>query len=104
MRQGTDITLCACGIMVGEALKAADILAQQDIRAEVIDCYSLAPFPARPLLSSIQRTGCCVTAEEHFLPGGLFETVPDWRQGSIRYPCSRWRYVPASARAGRLRT
>lgn len=75
LRQGTDITLCACGIMVGEALKAADILAQQDIRAEVIDCYSLAPFPARPLLSSIQRTGCCVTAEEHFLPGGLFETV-----------------------------
>ena len=75
LRRGADITLCACGIMVQEALRAADILAQQDIGAEVIDCYSLAPFPARPLLSSIQRTGCCVTAEEHFLPGGLFETV-----------------------------
>lgn len=75
LRRGADITLCACGIMVQEALRAADILAQQDIGAEVIDCYSLAPFPARPLLSSIQRTGCCVTAEEHFLSGGLFETV-----------------------------
>lgn len=75
LRRGADITLCACGIMVQEALRAADILAQQDIEAEVIDCYSLAPFPARPLLSSIQRTGCCVTAEEHFLTGGLFETV-----------------------------
>ena len=75
LRHGADITLCACGIMVGEALKAADILAQQDIGAEVIDCYSLAPFPERPVLSSLQRTGCCVTAEEHFLPGGLFETV-----------------------------
>ena len=75
LRRGADITLCACGIMVQEALRAADILAQQDIGAEVIDCYCLAPFPARPLLSSIQRTGCCVTAEEHFLPGGLFETV-----------------------------
>ncbi|RRD65828.1 transketolase family protein [Fretibacterium sp. OH1220_COT-178] len=75
LRQGTDITLCAYGIMVGEALRAADVLAQQEIQAEVIDCYSLAPFPARPLLSSLQRTGCCVTAEEHFLPGGLFETV-----------------------------
>lgn len=75
LRHGTDITLCACGIMVDEALKAADILDQQDIRAEVIDCYSLAPFPERPVLSSLQRTGCCVTAEEHFLPGGLFETV-----------------------------
>ena len=75
LRRGADITLCACGIMVQEALRAADILAQQDIGAEVIDCYSLAPFPARQLLSSIQRTGCCVTAEEHFLPGGLFEMV-----------------------------
>ena len=75
LRRGADITLCACGIMVQEALRAADILAQQDIGAEVIDCYSLAPFPVRPLLSSIQRTGCCVTAEEHFLSGGLFETV-----------------------------
>lgn len=75
LRRGADITLCACGIMVQEALRAADILAQQDIRAEVIDCYSLDPFPVRPLLSSIQRTGCCVTAEEHFLAGGLFETV-----------------------------
>ena len=75
VRRGTDITLCACGIMVAEALKAADILARQDIRAEVLDCYSLAPFPERPVLSSLQRTGCCVTAEEHFLPGGLFETV-----------------------------
>ena len=75
LRRGADITLCACGIMVHEALRAADILARQDIGAEVIDCYSLAPFPARQLLSSIQRTGCCVTAEEHFLPGGLFEMV-----------------------------
>ena len=75
LRRGADITLCACGIMVHEALRAADILARQDIGAEVIDCYSLAPFPARQLLSSIQRTGCCVTAEKHFLPGGLFEMV-----------------------------
>ena len=75
LRTGEDITLCACGIMVGEALKAADILAQQDIHAEVIDCYCLSPFPARPILSSLQKTGCCVTAEEHFLAGGLFEAV-----------------------------
>ena len=75
LRDGNQITICACGIMVEEALKAAEILDQQDISAEVIDCYSLAPFPARLVSSSLQRTGCCVTAEEHFLPGGLFETV-----------------------------
>jgi transketolase len=75
LREGDQITLCACGIMVGEALKAAEVLDQQDISAEVIDCYCLSPFPARLVLSSLQRTGCCATAEEHFLPGGLFETV-----------------------------
>jgi transketolase len=75
LREGDQITLCACGIMVGEALKAAEVLDQQDISAEVIDCYCLSPFPARLVLSSLQRTGCCATAEEHFLPGGLFEIV-----------------------------
>ncbi|NLL37593.1 MAG: transketolase, partial [Fretibacterium sp.] len=75
LRVGEDITICACGIMVREALKAAEVLSQQDIRAEVIDCYSLQPFPSRLVLSSLQRTGCCVTAEEHFLSGGLFEIV-----------------------------
>ncbi|MDR1621909.1 MAG: transketolase [Synergistaceae bacterium] len=75
LREGDQITICACGIMVGEALKAAEVLDQQDIGAEVIDCYCLNPFPARLVLSSLQRTGCCVTAEEHFLPGGLFELV-----------------------------
>ncbi len=95
LRQGTDITLCACGIMVNEALRAADILAQQDIRAEVIDCYSLAPFPSRPLLSSIQRTGCCVTAEEHFLAGGLFETVAGLAAREYPVPVQ-----PVAVRAG----
>ncbi|MDR1649813.1 MAG: transketolase [Synergistaceae bacterium] len=75
LREGDQVTLCACGIMVGEALKAAEVLDQQDISAEVIDCYCLSPFPVRLVLSSLQRTGCCATAEEHFLPGGLFETV-----------------------------
>jgi transketolase len=75
LKEGSKITICACGIMVNEALKAAKILRQQDIDAEIVDCYCLHPFPSRLVLSSLQRTGCCVTAEEHFLPGGLFEIV-----------------------------
>jgi transketolase len=75
LKEGSQVTICACGIMVNEALKAAEVLRQQEIDAEVVDCYCLHPFPARLVLSSLQRTGCCVTAEEHFLPGGLFEIV-----------------------------
>lgn len=75
LREGTDITICSCGSMVCESLEAAEILAQQGINAEVIDCYSIKPFPQRLLLSSVRRTGCCVTAEEHSSVGGLYGAV-----------------------------
>ncbi len=75
LKEGTEVTICACGIMVHEALKAARILAQQDLCAEVIDCYSISPLPAQQILESIHRTGCCVVAEEHLAHGGLGEAI-----------------------------
>ena len=75
LREGDGVTICACGIMVHEALEAATILSQQNIEAEVIDCYSISPLPAEIILSSAHRTGCCVVAEEHFRKGGLGEAV-----------------------------
>ena len=72
LREGTGVTICACGIMVGQALKAAEMLEEQNISAEVVDCYSVKPFPERVMLSSVRRTGCCVTAEEAGEIGGLF--------------------------------
>lgn len=72
LREGADVTICACGIMVSRALEAAERLERQNIGAEVIDCYCLKPFPEQALLSSVRRTGCCVTAEEHCGAGGLF--------------------------------
>ncbi len=71
LREGSGVTICSCGIMVYQALRAAEILEQQGINAEVIDCYSLKPFPEQILLSSVRRTGCCVVAEEHNNIGGL---------------------------------
>ena len=72
LRSGTDVTICACGIMVSRALEAAERLERQNISAEVIDCYCLKPFPEQALLSSVRRTGCCVVAEVHSGIGGLF--------------------------------
>ncbi|MCE5201908.1 MAG: transketolase [Synergistaceae bacterium] len=71
LREGTGVTICACGIMVSNAIAAAEILEQQGISAEVIDCYSLKPFPEQIVLASVRRTGCCVAAEEHCCIGGL---------------------------------
>ena len=61
--------------MVSEALSAAAVLSSQNISAEVIDCYSVSPLPSQMILDSFHRTGCCVTAEEHFSRGGLGEAV-----------------------------
>lgn len=72
---GAGVTICACGIMVNQALKAAVILEQQGIGAEVIDCYSIKPFPEQILLASVRRTGCCVVAGEHSRIGGLCGAV-----------------------------
>lgn len=77
LREGKSVTICACGIMVHEAMKAAAILARQGIEAEVIDCYSIKPLPAVLIQSSLRRTGCCVVAEEHSVIGGLGSAIAE---------------------------
>ncbi|PIE53793.1 MAG: transketolase [Dethiosulfovibrio peptidovorans] len=95
--QGTGVTICACGIMVHEALHATSILAQQDISAEVVDCHSVKPLSERAILGSVHRTGCCVVAEEHGAGGGLGEAVSALL--SCRYPVPI-RFVSVAGRPG----
>lgn len=77
LAEGDGVTICACGIMVREALKAHSILAQQGIVAEILDCYSIKPFPEQVLLASVRRTGCCVTVEKHSGSAGLYGAVAE---------------------------
>lgn len=71
LREGTSVTVFTCGIMGHQAMKAVEILDQQGIDIEILDCYSIKPFPEQTLLASVRRTGCCVVAEEHSYIGGL---------------------------------
>ncbi|MDR1916791.1 MAG: transketolase [Synergistaceae bacterium] len=77
LTEGDGVTICSVGIMVSEALKASKVLAQQGINAEIIDCYSIKPFPEQTLLASVRRTGCCVVAERHTNIGGLYGAVTE---------------------------
>ncbi|MGI6536060.1 MAG: transketolase family protein [Eggerthellaceae bacterium] len=77
VRQGTDVTICADGVEVDQALKAADLLAAEGISAEVIDCFSIKPFDTQTLLASVEKTGCVVTAEDHMTVGGLGSLVAE---------------------------
>lgn len=77
IKEGSDVTICTCGIMTHEALKASVILEQQGISAEIVECYSIKPFPETYVLASVRSTGCCVVAEEHSRVGGLCGAVAE---------------------------
>jgi transketolase len=70
--EGDDVTILASGVMVEQALTAGSILASQGTHADIIDCYSIKPFPEQLLLASVRRTGCCLVVEKHTNAGGLF--------------------------------
>lgn len=71
LRPGTDVTLIACGIMVGVALQAAELLASEGISARVLDMATIKPIDREALLAAARDTGAIVTAEEHQTHGGL---------------------------------
>jgi transketolase len=71
------VTLVGAGITLHEAMKAADILADEGIGARVIDLYSVKPVDAENLLAAGRETGAIVTVEDHFPEGGLGDAVLD---------------------------
>ncbi|KAF0091080.1 MAG: transketolase [Fusobacteria bacterium] len=77
LREGTDVSIIACGIMVSKALEAAEKLAQNGIMAEVINASTIKPFDAKTVLDSVQKTKCVVTVEEHNIYGGLGSAVSE---------------------------
>ena len=77
LREGTDITLVACGIMTAKALQAADTLAKENISAAVIDMFTVKPLDADLLVSYAKKTGAVLTAENHNKIGGLYSACAD---------------------------
>ena len=77
MREGTDVTIVACGLMVQAALEAADALAERGVSAEVIDMHTIKPIDADLIVESASKTGRVVTCEEHSVIGGLGSAVCD---------------------------
>lgn len=77
LREGTDVTIVATGICVGNALEAAEKLAQDGISAEVINICTIKPLDEELVVASAKKTGKVVTAEEHSVIGGLGSAVCD---------------------------
>jgi transketolase len=77
VREGSDVTLAACGVMVERALAAAALLADQGISAEVIDVATIKPIDAGTIADSAAKTGAVVACEEHSIIGGLGSAVAE---------------------------
>jgi len=77
LREGGDITIIACGIMVGKALEAAAVLQEQGIDAAVIDMFCIKPLDRSLIMEYAHKTGAILTAEEHSVLGGLGGAVAE---------------------------
>jgi transketolase len=75
LREGKDVSIFATGHLVWEALVAAEILEQQGVNAEVINIHTIKPLDTQAIITSVLKTKCAVTAEEHMMNGGLGDSV-----------------------------
>ncbi len=77
MKDGTDVTIIATGMMVGMGLEAAKILADKGISARVINMHTIKPIDRKIVLKAAAETGAIVTSEEHTVIGGLGSAVAE---------------------------
>jgi len=75
VREGTDLTIIACGMMVSMALDAATELSEKGVEARVIDMHTLRPMDREAIVAAAEQTGAIVTCEEHLLYGGMGSNI-----------------------------
>lgn len=78
LRDGNDVTIAATGLMVAEALKAAEELEKEEISVRVINVGTIKPLDGETILKAAQETKFIVTAEEHSVIGGLGSAVSEF--------------------------
>lgn len=89
MREGSDVSILACGPLLYEALKAAEALQKNNISAEVINVATIKPLDADTILKSVSKTGRAVTVEEGQVSGGLGGAVAELLTQSLPVPIKR---------------
>ena len=89
LRDGKDVPIVATGLMVCEALEAAETLAKEGISARVINIHTIKPLDEELILKAAKETGCIVTCEEHSIIGGLGSAVAECVCGACPVPVTR---------------
>ena len=75
LNEGSDVSVFATGHLVWKALEACKILRTKGINAEIINIHTIKPLDREAILTSVAKTGCIVTAEEHMMNGGMGDSI-----------------------------
>ena len=76
--EGSDVAIIACGVMVEQALDAADALSEEGIMATVVDMHTIKPLDTELIDKLSDSCGCFVSAEDHSVIGGLGSSLAEW--------------------------
>ena len=101
LRQGSDVTIIAVGLMVQEAVKAAGVLAAEGISARVLDMHTVKPLDEALVLQAAKETGAIVTTEEHSVVGGLGSAVAEYLSSVYPVPVVRHGVNDVFGRSGK---
>lgn len=101
LKEGRDVALIACGVMVEVCLQAALTLAADGILAAVVNASTIKPLDEDTLLALARRTGAVVTAEEHSILGGLGGAVAEFLAGTRPVPVVRVGVADRFGQSGR---
>lgn len=77
IRTGADVAIIACGIMVAQALEAAELLVGQGVQASVVNNHTIKPMDEKTIVSLAKKCGAVVTVEEHQVHGGMGSAVAE---------------------------
>jgi len=77
VREGRDVTVVACGVMISESLSAAKELEKEGLSVRVVNMHTIKPIDVDTLVKCAKETGAIVTAEEHQMNGGLGSAVAE---------------------------
>ena len=85
LKDGKDAVIFATGTLVHESLKAAEILAKENIKVYVVNIHTIKPLDTKLIIDLAKKTNCIITAEDHNVIGGLGSAVAEVL--SENYPC-----------------
>ena len=84
--EGNDVAIFACGHMVWKAIEAGILLEEKGISTEVVNIHTIKPLDEEAVLTTLRKTKCAVTAEEHNIIGGLGDAIGQVAAGHFPVP------------------